>query len=451
MARMEEAKLRIAICGGGIGGLSLACALMKHPSISFTVFESSTTFSPFKGAGVGMWPRAWSILEEIGLSEDLEKVASNSSASAGEPISFALRKSDQEKGRCFLRITPEQGRMISFYRPQFQETLLQRVPSRCIRFSKCLVFYSRDKRTGRIVLYFRDGSTDTCDVLVGADGLKSPTRACLYRELVDRARASGSCPAALAELESVVEPEYTGTVVYRAIVEVGKESTSPQLPPEPTMYLGRNATIVVYPVGNEGIVNLSLYRFWDDIQGSKYQGPWSEPVHSDEVYTVSSFENWEPDAQEWLKCFHNPTKWAVHTVKTLPTFAAHHVVLLGDAAHAYAPHQGVGAGQAIEDAYVLAELLGHPSITLHTVSRALEVYDGIRRPWANEVAKRCQFNGRCYGLHFDNFPFENASPCDTEQKLDEMGDRLLEGWDWCWRTSVRHSLDDALRKLRDWQ
>ncbi|RAL66883.1 hypothetical protein DID88_007665 [Monilinia fructigena] len=34
------------------------------------------------------------------------------------------------------------------------------------------------------------------------------------------------------------------------------------------------------------------------------------------------------------------------------------IVLLGDAAHASTPHQGAGAGQAIEDAFILSNLLG---------------------------------------------------------------------------------------------
>jgi 2-polyprenyl-6-methoxyphenol hydroxylase-like FAD-dependent oxidoreductase len=42
------------------------------------------------------------------------------------------------------------------------------------------------------------------------------------------------------------------------------------------------------------------------------------------------------------------TLWAVHTVKTLPSFNFGRVAILGDAAHAMMPFQGAGAGQSVE-------------------------------------------------------------------------------------------------------
>jgi 2-polyprenyl-6-methoxyphenol hydroxylase-like FAD-dependent oxidoreductase len=52
-----------------------------------------------------------------------------------------------------------------------------------------------------------------------------------------------------------------------------------------------------------------------------------------------------------------------------------HVLLIGDAAHACAPHLGQGAGMAIEDAVVLAEEMGHPQ----TVGQALRRFMDRRR------------------------------------------------------------------------
>ncbi|KAK1230969.1 hypothetical protein PQX77_005943 [Marasmius sp. AFHP31] len=443
----EPKKFTVAICGGGIGGLTLACALLNHPSVSFTVFESSASFSPFKGAGIGVWPRTWSLLEELGLSEELRAVC----LCPGEntSLAFSLRKSDQDTGLCFLKVAPEQGRMSSFYRPQFQEVLFRRIPAQHIRFSRRLTSYSRDSMNEKIKLNFEDGSAEFFDVLVGADGVKSVTRACLYRKLVEQAHADGLSQTIIDNYGSVIKPEFSGTVVYRAVVRPDDEPIPAHLlGREPTMYIGRNIVLVVYPVGNEGIINLSLYHFQDELRGSHYDGPWNEPVHPGEVFNITSFENWESDCREWITLFREPTtRWAIHTVKPLPTFATQNVVLLGDAAHAFPPHQGIGAGQAIEDAWILAELLGHHSTTTTTLSRALEVYDNLRRPWIDEVAERCRFNGRCYGLNYDNFPFETSSPLDAEQKLDEMGERIIDGWAWCWRTSAHSMLESALHKL----
>jgi salicylate hydroxylase len=85
-------------------------------------------------------------------------------------------------------------------------------------------------------------------------------------------------------------------------------------------------------------------------------------------------------------------KWAIHTVKPLWSFVSNRVALIGDAAHAMAPHQGAGAGQSIEDAYVLPTLLGHSRTTLNTIPRALTIYDTVRQPFANKVAEQSRLN-----------------------------------------------------------
>lgn len=63
------------------------------------------------------------------------------------------------------------------------------------------------------------------------------------------------------------------------------------------------------------------------------------------------------------------------------------------------PHQGAGGGQAIEDAYVLAALLAHPGVDRETLGRALEAYDAVRVPVAQEVARKSRLNGMMYELN----------------------------------------------------
>ena len=66
-----------------------------------------------------------------------------------------------------------------------------------------------------------------------------------------------------------------------------------------------------------------------------------------------------------VQCIEKPTKWAINNLNPLKEYAQHRVILAGDAvspllslsldrqlmlpqAHAMTPHQGAGAGQAIE-------------------------------------------------------------------------------------------------------
>lgn len=60
--------------------------------------------------------------------------------------------------------------------------------------------------------------------------------------------------------------------------------------------------------------------------------------------------------------------------------------IAGDAAQSFPPFQGAGAGQAIEDSLMLSTVLGACS-TKNDISRALDVYDALRRPRRSGVAQ----------------------------------------------------------------
>lgn len=86
-------------------------------------------------------------------------------------------------------------------------------------FSKRLESYTQDASTG-VTIRFQDGSTASADVLVGADGIGSATRQTMYTELSKRAR--GTDPELAEELERLVLPTFTGTYMYRTLVDGDK-------------------------------------------------------------------------------------------------------------------------------------------------------------------------------------------------------------------------------------
>lgn len=73
-----------------------------------------------------------------------------------------------------------------------------------------------------------------------------------------------------------------------------------------------------------------------------------------------------------------PDKWALHELCDLPTHVKGPVCLFGDSAAATLPHQGQGAAQAIESAYVLSTLLGSPALNRSNAATALEVFNELR-------------------------------------------------------------------------
>lgn len=72
------------------------------------------------------------------------------------------------------------------------------------------------------------------------------------------------------------------------------------------------------------------------------------------------------------------------------------IALAGDSAHAMLPHQGAGAGQAIEDAYVLAQLLNKPGLQKEDIPLVLQAYERLRLPRANAVQRTSREGGDLY-------------------------------------------------------
>lgn len=106
---------------------------------------------------------------------------------------------------------------MTFHRADFQKALLARLPaSYRVHCSKRLRSYSQ-RQGGPISLLFEDGTATKCDVLLGADGLKSAVRRSLLGEKVLWAQGEGRWSEA-ADLTAVIEPSWSGTNAYRALI-----------------------------------------------------------------------------------------------------------------------------------------------------------------------------------------------------------------------------------------
>ena len=121
-------------------------------------------------------------------------------------------------------------------------------------------------------------------------------------------------------------------------------------------------------------------------------------------------------------------------------------------AHAMTPHQGSGAGQGIEDAYVLGSLLAHPFVTLETLDTALGIYEKIRLPHANGVQQGSLRDSGLYTFtdprtaHFLEPDGKRTRICSGEDigQLWEIGHASITGLRWAWTTNVE---DDRLKAM----
>ena len=100
-----------------------------------------------------------------------------------------------------------------FHRAHFLNVLVEHIPSNIAHLGKRLQSYTQSSLSNEITLQFADGTSATCDILVGGDGIKSAVRRCMYEK-----KAAAGRP----ELLKHVEARWSGWVVYRALVPAGK-------------------------------------------------------------------------------------------------------------------------------------------------------------------------------------------------------------------------------------
>jgi salicylate hydroxylase len=127
-----------------------------------------------------------------------------------------------------------------------------------------------------------------------------------------------------------------------------------------------------------------------------------------------------------------PDVWALFDHPPAPTYFKGRLALLGDAAHASTPHQGAGAGQAIEDAFILSNLLGQAN-SVEEIEKAFYAYDAIRRPRSQKVVATSRDAAKIY-------EFEDE---ELGSDLDSIRRRLEIRYDWIWNEDLPNQLKKA--------
>ncbi|KAF9239489.1 hypothetical protein BU15DRAFT_61993 [Melanogaster broomeanus] len=424
-----KSTFRVSICGGGIGGLTLALVIGKYSTIPVDVFEAGPQITTV-GAGITLSGTTMDVMKELGLYEEFLQVAVVFQENTG-PI---FRKSDQHDGYYWFTKHLKRG-PLAFHRKDVINILLQHLPTSCnVQTSKRLECYDVSPETGRTTLHFSDGSTVVTDVLIGADGIRSATRKTMYRQLASLSQDDGS----RKKLMDCIDAVWTGTLVYRNLIptmKLLKEYPDIEAPTELTLYLGKKKHIVAFPISQGQSLNVAIFCHDPDAFGTPFEGRWVVDVSEKEILDL--YRDWEPQARALVNSVERPSRWALHTVQPLPYYVHGKVALLGDAAHAMEPHFGAGAGQAIEDAFSLGRLLAHELTHEGNVADALKMYEEIRSPFANDVLQRSQDVGRLYGFH-------RTSDDHSKEELDYVRISIENAWEchsesvWAWGDTEAH-------------
>lgn len=341
---------KVAICGGGIGGLTLALRLTELGStpVVFERREEAEVCS--EGAFFTLAPNGMNGLRAVGCYEAVR--ASGVETSGIELCNargarFGLAdQTDHESVFGAPSITISRGGLA--------EILLRRARSKGIdlRFGAALAALSQDANGAR--LEFANGETCDADLVVGADGLRSTVRAQVFPDY----------PA----------PKFTGLIGTGGITRTSVSSTKGAM----RMTFGEDAFFGYLVDGQQRAFWFTSYAADTPEDGRALDGK----AYADRIRQMHAGDP-EPNRAILAAVVGIDRTYPIFDMPELPAWSKGRVVLMGDAAHAVGPHAGQGASMAIEDALVLAAVLEQD----RDHRAAFQCYEDLRRPRVSEVVR----------------------------------------------------------------
>lgn len=343
--------------------MTLAFALMRQ-SIEAEVYEQADALHEV-GAGLVLWPNAIKALDALGLVDAARAV----SVPFGDS-EIRTWRGDLLTHLALPRTTEPIGALI--YRTQLLALLSKAFTAQPPRLGARCQSVTQD--ASGVTAHFTNGTMARGDVLIGCDGIHSTVRAQLFGDVPMRYAGyavwrgtshvpaesfmeagtgitGGSDSAARIGNGAVHSKSIVGgNVSNSSSVDVNNNIGSDDTPPGTEMW-GRGLRFG-YRVTTPGSV------YWYATANVPEHQP-DDPAGR-QKYLLKRFTGWHAPVETILRgsddahILHSD----IYNVAPLPHWNVGRVTLLGDAAQALTPNLGQGACQAIEDAVVLADLLG---------------------------------------------------------------------------------------------
>jgi salicylate hydroxylase len=346
-------KKKIAIIGAGIAGLTLANLIKKDSNFEFMLYEKEESLSLDEGFGIQLATNGISILNKI----DFQKINSKDIFHP-KTIDFFTIKNEKICDLEISKFNNEYSKYTTLKRSTLIEFLKDEIYTQYLRFGKRIKKVTELK--GKMLINFDDNTNDLVDYVVGADGIFSNTRS-----FFEKKKNQPSFKKAIA-VRLVLKTKHN--------LNINENNIS--------LFMGSNLHLVIYPMNKKNELNLVCI-----IRDKKYDPDNVKSLIERKLLTQN------PNLKDLFKS--DLKSWPLYSSSKILPSSNKKVFYIGDAFNGFLPTLAQGAGQSIESAYELFNLIKDQN------PDASNVYFKIRSERAKIVKRRSNFN--FFAFHLSSF------------------------------------------------
>jgi salicylate hydroxylase len=391
---MSKPNLPVLIVGGGIAGVATALALARQ-GYDVQLLEQSDQIGAI-GYGVQIGPNVMPMLKRLGVSK---------AAWRASYLPQQIELYEMNSGRKLIDIplrTPQFSKRyggspyMAIHRVDFHNLLLDACyafPNIDLSQMTKVVAYNNTESGASVTT--ADGRTFQGRAVIGADGLRSPLRHQLHPLDVSRD---------------------TGYVAHRTIVEMSRAPDSIRGRLGVTMWTGPGFHTIYYPLRERREMNIVVV-----VKLPLSLAVTDERRYRDYIATLT--QDAHEEVRDVLALLNLERRWAIADRDPIRRWSDGCFTLIGDAAHATLQSLAQGAGMAVEDAVVIADLVSDCNGDFAESFRRFERDRRLRTTRVQMESRSLWTLFHCDGLEAE---------VRTQQFQERTEEDLYRCLDWLW-------------------